>query len=270
MRPKSQGPGENAPASTPNPEQDIVTRYFSPPEDKLVSILEFLQPYQTVLQAGIYLSRVFGLPLISDIKASGISSLFSKCAPQILEIEQAECSTVNWVDILRSPIYNPQLQENGEYHVRIEKANALVILSKDDHDFIATGLPRQLIDPQSYPGDLTSEMNTVKLAIAQISHWKALTVDLTETIDNVLVELSKRMDTLAKKDLTSGLQQNSPNHAEISSDASIPAENTESSQTPQQGKRRKISWFFPAFPSDGSRFWILFSKKMADFRTDRT
>ncbi|KAJ5183224.1 hypothetical protein N7492_000840 [Penicillium capsulatum] len=138
----------------------------------------------------------------------------------MLEIEQTECSPVHWADALRSPIYTPELQETGDYHVRIEKANALVILSKGDHDFIATGLPRQIIDPQSYPDDLISEINTVDLAMARVAPWRDIVVQLTEVIDDVLTGLSKRKDALEKKNPGCKYQQNSSNHPEVSSDAS--------------------------------------------------
>lgn len=258
---KNQRSRESSHSHTGNPVQPVITRYFSPSEEKLVSTLGLLRSYQTVLQAGVYLTRLFGVPLTSDDKAAGISSLFSTHEPLVLEIEQTECSPIHWADVLRSPIYTPELQETGDYHVRIEKANALVILSKGDHDFIATGLPRQLIDPQSYPDDLISEINTVDLAMARVAPWRDIAVQcssipfcclanystallinfnaVTEVIDNVLTGLSKRKDALEKKNARSEHQQNSSNHAELSSDASAPTENTESSQPPIQRKRRK-------------------------------
>jgi hypothetical protein len=44
-------------------------------------------------------------------------------------------------------MYDPKQQDTGKYDVRIDKENALVELSKEDHEFIDTKLPRQLIDP---------------------------------------------------------------------------------------------------------------------------
>lgn len=251
---KSQVSRESSYSHTGNPVQPIITRYFSPSEEKLVSTLGLLRSYQTILQAGVYLTQPFGVLLTSDYKAAGISSLFSTHEPPVLEIEQTECSPVYWADVLRSPIYTPELQETGDYHVRIEKANALLILSKGDQDFIATGLPQQLIDPQS-------EINTVDLTMVGVAPWRDIVVQcssipycclanysmvwlinanaVTEVIDDVLTGLSKRKDALEKKNPRFEHQQNSSNHAEVSSDASAPTENPESSQTPIQRKRRK-------------------------------
>ena len=149
-----------------------ITQYFSLSEEKLISVLELLRSHQAVSQAGVSLARLFRVPLGSDLKAASIGPLFSRPEPQVLEVEQMGCTTVHWADVLRSPIYDPKLQHNGKYRVRIDQGNALVELSKKDYEFINTKLPRQIIDPQSYPSDLTSEINTVKIAIAQIAPWQ--------------------------------------------------------------------------------------------------
>lgn len=149
-----------------------ITQYFSLTEEKLISVLEMLRSHQAVSQAGASLARLFQVPLISDLKAAKIAPLFSSPEPQIVEIEEMGCSTVHWADVLRSPIYDPKRQHNGNYHVRIDQGNALVELSNEDYEFINTKFPRQFIDPQSYAGDLASEINTVKLAIAQIAPWQ--------------------------------------------------------------------------------------------------
>jgi len=147
----------------------------------LISTLELLRSYQAVLQAGVSLARLFHVPLTSDLKAAEIRALFSSREPRVLEVEQTGCTTIHWADALRSPMYDPKQKDTGKYHVRIDKANALVELSKEDHEFIDTKLPWQLIDPQSYPGGLASEINTVKLAPAEIAPCQDITAQCSYT-----------------------------------------------------------------------------------------
>lgn len=87
--------------------QYINSQDFNPSENRLASTLELLRSYQTVLRADVYLTRLFGIPLASDAKASGLSSLFSTREPSISEVELTDGNPVQWVDVLRSPMFNP-------------------------------------------------------------------------------------------------------------------------------------------------------------------
>lgn len=145
------------------------------PEKRLLSILELLQSYQTVLQADMNLARLFHIPLTSDLKAEGLGSLFSKRKPHVLEADQAGC-TIQWADVVLSRTYESKRQSDGNHHVGVDKDRALLEMSKEDHDFIATGLPRQLIDPHSYHCDVASEIYIVKLTRPQIAPWRDLTL----------------------------------------------------------------------------------------------
>jgi hypothetical protein len=203
-------------------------RHLILPEKRLLSTLELLQSYQTVLQADMNLARLFDIPLTSDLKAEGLGSLFSKCKPHVLETDQAGC-TIHWADVVLSRTYESKQQSDGSHHVRVDKGRALLEVSKEDHDFIATGLPRQLVDPHSYPSDVVSEINIVKLTRSQIAPWRDLALQcsysshflitqstalltcanpVNQTIDNVLTGLSGRLETLQEKHLMFELQGN--------------------------------------------------------------
>ena len=151
------------------------SRYFNLSEKKLLATLELLRSYQIGLQADLNFARLFGIPLGSDQKAEGLGLLFSRHKPQVLETEPEGRTSIHRVDVVRSSTYDPELQSDGNYHVQIAKCKALVELGKSDHDFIATDLPRRLVDPQSYPCDVVSEINTVQSAMARVSPWKAIT-----------------------------------------------------------------------------------------------
>jgi hypothetical protein len=143
----------------------------------------------------------------------------------------------------------------------VDKGRALLEVSKEDHDFIATGLPRQLIDPHSYPCDVALEINTIKLARSQIAPWRDLALQcsysshffiarsialltyihpVNQTIDNVLTELSGRMETLQQKYSKSGLQENILGESSrIGSEAPITSKNADGSPMAKQGMKRK-------------------------------
>ncbi|KAI3240766.1 hypothetical protein DTO012A7_2465 [Penicillium roqueforti] len=214
-------------------------RHLVLPGKSLLFTLELLQSYQTVLQADMNLTRLFHIPLTSDLKADGLDTLFSKRRPHVLEADPAGC-TIHWADVVLSATYDPKQQSDSNHHARVDKCKALVEVSKEDHDFIATGLPRQLVDPHSYPCDVASEINIVKLTRSQIAPWKDLTLQLNQTIDNVLAGLSGRVEKLQQKYLKFGLQGNSSDEFTRSgSEASITPKNSDGSPLAKQGKKRK-------------------------------
>lgn len=88
-----------------------------------------MQSYEVALLADANLAQAFAIPLASDQKAAGICPLFNSPHPQTLQVEQNCDSPVNWTDVIRSAVYDAELQQNGKYHVRIEKGNALIELS---------------------------------------------------------------------------------------------------------------------------------------------
>jgi hypothetical protein len=151
-------------------------RCFETDKENLLSTLKLLRSHQIVLQAGVNLASLFGVPLTSDLKAEGLGHLFSEPMPRLLEAEQAEGVSIQWSDVVCSSDYEPKLQENGKYRVRIDKGQALVELSRNDHEFIETGIPWQIIDPQSYPSDVVSEIKTAKSVMAEIAPWKDVAV----------------------------------------------------------------------------------------------
>lgn len=153
-------------------EHEIISRFFATPKAELQSLGELFKSYEIALQAGANLAQVFAIPLASDQKAAGIGPLFNSLYPQTLQVEETCDSPVNWSDVIRSGVYDAEFQHHGKYHVRIEKGNALLELSKADHDFLLTGIPRQLLDPHSYPSDIALEINATELALKQMTHWK--------------------------------------------------------------------------------------------------
>lgn len=253
------------------PTDDILTeasanqpyaRCFKLSEEKLTSTLELLWSYQVVLRADVNLARLFQVPLTSDLKASELGHLFDSLSPRVLEIEQGGYDSIHWADVVRAPGYAPERQDDGKYHVRLDKGNALVELSGRDHETVMTGMPRQLIDPYSYPSDVFSELNTVKLAMAHIAPWKNITVQcpyisecllfnqrfnplicanaVTETIDDVLGGMSERLKTLqAMSNALSSRGNVCHVSAGMNQEPPIPFRATETSQTTIRTKKRK-------------------------------
>lgn len=150
----------------------IITQYFKPSGQKLNFIVDLLESYRTVLDSDVNLAQVFGVPLVSDSKAAVLNLLFTREKPQVVRVGQSSNHDINWADVLRSTPYDATLQENGNYHVQIEKGDALIEVTKEDHDFILTEIPRQLINPHSYPGDIALETSALKSVIDQLTFWQ--------------------------------------------------------------------------------------------------
>ena len=145
-------------------------RGFAPSEKSLVSTLELLQSYQTVLEADVNLAQLFDLPLNSSVRLEGVESLFRHNL-RVLETDQEGCM-IRWADVVRSSFYEATPQSDGHYYVRVDKGTVLV--SKEDHDFIETGLPQQPVNPHSYPGDVAAEIEIARVTRSQLAPWKVL------------------------------------------------------------------------------------------------
>lgn len=153
----------------------FCARHFCSSEKNLIGILVLLRSYQVVLEANFNFASLFGIPLESDRKATGLGALFSTPKPRILNTEQTRRTPIEWKDIVSSTKYRPELQNDGSYHVRVDDNDQTVVeLSKGDHDFIATGLPRQLIDPQLYPSDIASERAIALTVTNEISRSREM------------------------------------------------------------------------------------------------
>jgi hypothetical protein len=150
----------------------ICTRFFEAPCKKLSSTLELLKHYETFLLGDGFLAHLFDVPLVSDAQADKLCHFFSRPEPQILEDTATAASPVQWADIIRSPNYEPTLQDDGSYRLFLSEHNMWVKLSESDHSLMETLLPRQLVDPKSYLPDVKAEIKTTELARAQITGWQ--------------------------------------------------------------------------------------------------
>ncbi|KAJ5288040.1 hypothetical protein N7478_003726 [Penicillium angulare] len=161
--------------------------------------------------------------------------------PHVVQIEKTSDSPICWADVVRSSVYDVELQADGKYHVRIEKDNAVLELSKADYDFIGTTIPRQLADPHSYSGDLALEINAAQLAFDRISHWQDIVGQLSHTTKGVLGELTARLEFLKGKLSTlethvGGLRYN----ATIEKGSPAESRRTDTPSSLSRSKKRKV------------------------------
>jgi hypothetical protein len=70
---------------------------------------------------------------------------------------------VRWLDIVLAPTYTPERREDGYYYVQLDGRKGLIRITESDHNFIESGLPQKLINPRSYPSDVQSEEETMRL-----------------------------------------------------------------------------------------------------------
>lgn len=215
----------------------FCARHFCSSEKNLVGILVLLRSYQVVLQANFNFASLFGIPLESDRKATGLGALFSTPKPRILNAEQTRRTSLEWKDVVSSTKYGHELQKDGSYHVRVDDNDQTVVeLSKGDHDFIATGLPRQLIDPQLYPSDVASERAIALTVTNEISRSREMVLQVLETMDSVLDGICKKLnlqsDLLASDISGNELRVSKGNESTATSKESVPS-------PAKNGKKRK-------------------------------
>jgi hypothetical protein len=152
----------------------IRNHYFEPSRKVLLPALELLRSYQLFLQTDALVAHLFGVPLASDLQANSLGHFFSRPQPQVLEEAATAASPVQWADIVRIPTYAPVRQEDGSYHLRLPGSKKLVKLSEFDHDMMTTAIPSQMINPKSYPGDVSAEIEVTRLARDQVARLKDL------------------------------------------------------------------------------------------------
>lgn len=142
----------------------------------LLSVLEISQSYRRALEDDSSLARLLNVPLMSDILAERVGCLFSNSRPHVLEIEEGACDDISWMDVVReSPFRAEQEAEHYRFHLRNQKA--IIKLSQFDYDLISSGIPRQLVRPQSHANDMIAEINTVDVLTSEMVHWKNIAVD---------------------------------------------------------------------------------------------
>jgi hypothetical protein len=145
-----------------------IRAHFTPSRQWLQSVLELSRSQAAVVQGEKSLARHFQVPFASDSIAERVGNLFGELC--ILKDESGELDNdICWIDILLSPGYEPMLQEDGSYLLRLEGRHGLIKISKSDHDLIMTGIPHRLAHPCSYASDVLAEEETATLVTEELS-----------------------------------------------------------------------------------------------------
>lgn len=151
-------------------QKDVCLRHFEVSESPLAS-LELSATYLVVLGRGESLARYLDVPLLSDFVEEKFSKLFSTCSPHLAEADNAQGSNMlSWVDVIRE--FNPAQVEhtdNGTYRFPIQ--GLLVRISETDYAIIQSGILQKLINLWPDARDVQEELETVELAIAEVSEW---------------------------------------------------------------------------------------------------
>ena len=162
----------------------LCSESFGPTEKRLRSSLADARAQQEALRSDVRTARVFGIPLLSDALAIKVAELLSRSQPQIVEAnvnlaEAREEDEIYWLDLIQEPHFEPQCQDNGSYHCRIQKRNALVEMSDRDHDLVVTC--RQLVYTQTYLCDMRVEKDTLELMARALSSCNEIATECEAT-----------------------------------------------------------------------------------------
>ena len=167
--------------------EDVRLRHFHPSREMFHLILERSHSYRDLLEGGESFARHLGVPLISDDVARGICEIFQVPRPYVLGPENGGCGgSVSWLDVVQETDYQAEPQQGGTYHCRLHDQGVWVQLSNCQHELLLTGLPQRLIHPWSYEKDVRTELETLALAITEISKWETLASEGEHVQDHVL------------------------------------------------------------------------------------
>jgi hypothetical protein len=159
-------------------EAQIRSRHFGSSRQRLLSVLELSQSYQTFLQGGKSLARLFHVALMSDTLAEKVVRLFSELYPRVLEVDNESCDKyIHWVDIVCDQMYESKRQDDGKYHCRLQNCKAWIEISEFDYNLILSGLPQQFVHPFSHMSDVRAEIETMRLATTEILSWNKIALE---------------------------------------------------------------------------------------------
>ncbi|KAL2801651.1 hypothetical protein BJX63DRAFT_416824 [Aspergillus granulosus] len=169
--------------------------HFSPTQQRLQSTLELSQSLAAVLEGYNSLARHFNIPLASDTMAGKIDPLFGNL--QLVKDDEGEVDNdIRWLDIVLAPTYKPERREDGYYYLQLDGRKGLIRVSEADHNFIESGLPQKLINPRSYPSDVQSEEDTMRVVEGLLLNLNELASQIIDANNDCRARISQRLGTL--------------------------------------------------------------------------
>jgi hypothetical protein len=159
-------------------EAQIRSRHFDSSRQRILSVLEQSQSYQSYLQGEKSLSQLFHVPLVCDTLAEKVMLLFSELRPRVLEVDHEACDKyIDWVDVVRDKMYESKRQDDGKYHCRLQNCKSWIEISEFDYNLLLSGLPQQLVHPFSHTSDVLAEIETMRLAATEIFSWNKMALE---------------------------------------------------------------------------------------------
>lgn len=151
-------------------QKNVHLRHLGVSEPPLSS-LELPVIYLVVLGRGESLARYLGVSLLNDFVEEKFNKLFSTCSPPLAETDNAQGSDIlSWVDVIRKFNYDQaEYTDDGTYRFPVQ--GLLVQISEADYAIIQSGILHKLHNPWPDSRDAQEELETVELAIAEVSEW---------------------------------------------------------------------------------------------------
>ncbi|OJJ83547.1 uncharacterized protein ASPGLDRAFT_58638 [Aspergillus glaucus CBS 516.65] len=151
-------------------QKNVHLRHLEVSEPPL-SRLELWATYLVVLGRGESLARYLGVPLLSDFVEEKFNKLFSTCSPPLAETDNAQGSNMlSWVDVIRE-FESDQVEYTDDGTCRFPIQGLLVQISETDYTIMQSGILQKLLNLWPDPRDVQEELETVELAIAEVSEW---------------------------------------------------------------------------------------------------
>jgi hypothetical protein len=125
------------------------------------------------------------IPLMSDILAEKISYLFSEVRPHIRDSEDKDSDNcISWVDVVREDPFEVE-RHDEKYRFRLSDRQGVFEMTQFDYDFILSGLPRKLINPQTHTGDILAEISAIDLLTSEMRAWRGVAAESEQpSLDN--------------------------------------------------------------------------------------
>ncbi|KAI9041940.1 uncharacterized protein KD926_006277 [Aspergillus affinis] len=210
---------------------------FAPTQQRLELTLEQSRSLATVIEGDKSLARHFGVPLASDSMTGKIDPLFGKL--QLIRDDEGKVdNTICWLDIVLAPSYKPARREDGYYYLQLDGRSGLIQVSESDHNFIESGLPQKLINPRSYPSDVQSEEETMRLVEGLLLNLNQLASQIIDLNNECREKISQRLEIL--RQFSGGYSQNTQRVHDKSNHVDLQTTEPPEPATPKGIRKRKL------------------------------
>lgn len=136
----------------------------------IAEVASLLGQHKDILDCGGSIARSFGKTLhVDKMSQHPLMSLMGSQGATVISSPGSE-QFLDWARVAQGYSFkeNIQPQPDGTVHCYIPDAKLTARLSVDEHDIMVSGAPEKLLNPWSYPQDISAELEAITCLKAEM------------------------------------------------------------------------------------------------------